>query len=443
MSKINNIKKNSIHHVKIDDISNMGYGVCRIGNTVTFVAGAVDGDELEVKIIKTAKSYNAARIERIITPSQYRSEISCAVSAKCGGCVYRGVTYEHELELKRSYIINAFKKAGLTDIAVAPVQTAGQPDGYRNKVQYPVGDDFKIGYYAPYSHNIVECGMCLLQSRAFDNIMRYVSDFIKTKRLSEVRHIYLRYAKATGEVMLCLVIRSDKLRFSDELVDGVTKMFPEVVSIQLNVNKSDGNVILGDKCINLYGKDYIEDILCGLTFRISALSFYQVNHDGAELLYGKVRELAQLKGGESVLDLYCGAGTIGLYLAKNADIRLTGIEVIPEAVENAVVNAKRNGILNAQFICGDAGTVGIGEYDAVVVDPPRKGLTPELISRIAAISPERVVYVSCDCDTMARDIAVFREKGYTASSAAPVDMFPRTGHVETVVLLSKCEIDSK
>lgn len=431
------IKKNSLHTAIITDINNLGFGVCRIEGVVTFVQGGVTGDELEIKIIKSARDYCVARIERIITPSPYRADSLCPVSRICGGCVYRHITYGHEKELKRSYVENAFRKAGV-NVEVAEVTSNDKTEGYRNKVQYPVGEDSKIGYYKPKTHDIIECDNCILEAPILYDIKKYIADFIKENKISCLRHIYLRCGIATGEVMVCLVSQKKNFTHLDTLVNEVCERFPEVKCFALNLNDRDTNVILGKDTFILRGNPYIEDELLGCRFRISPQSFYQVNHDMTELLYSKVIELCDLGEGQSFIDLYCGCGTIGLCVAaKVKTANMLGVEIIPQAVDNAKKNAELNGTTNAEFICGDASDAPLHKCDCVIVDPPRKGLTPKLIEELSSAGVEKIVYVSCNPDTLARDVAGFIEKGYKPSTVYPFDLFPRTGHVENIICLSK------
>lgn len=431
------IKKNSLHTVKITDINNLGFGICRIEGIVIFVQGGVTGDEAEIKIIKSARDYCVARVEKLLSASPYRIDSPCPVSKTCGGCVYRHITYAHEKELKRSYVENALRKAGVS-IDVAEVTSNDKTEGYRNKVQYPVGEDGKIGYYKPKTHDIIECDSCILEAPILYDIKKYIADFIKENKISCLRHIYLRCGIATGEVMVCLVSSKRNFTYLDTLVNEVCERFPEVKCFALNLNDKDTNVILGKETFILRGNPYIEDELLGCRFRISPQSFYQVNHDMTELLYSKVIELCDLKEGQSFIDLYCGCGTIGLCVASKAKTaNMLGVEIIPQAVENAKKNAELNGIENAEFICGDASDAPLHKCDCVIVDPPRKGLTPKLIDELSSAGVEKIVYVSCNPDTLARDVAGFMEKGYKPSTVYPFDLFPRTGHVENIVCLSK------
>lgn len=438
------MKKNELFDVEITDLNNLGNGVCRIQGKAVFVPRAVDGDRLTVKIIKDAKDYAVARIEKILTPSPHRQESGCAVSGRCGGCVYRHVTYAHETELKRNHVRSAFRKAGVT-VEVAPT-LSGAESGYRNKVQYPVGEGLTVGFYAPRSHEIIPCGDCALQKPAFTPVIATLQELLReadAKPYREedgsglIRHLFLR-ASQSGEVMVTPVTTSKPFPAAEKIAESLRAAHPEVVSVVRNYNDLRSNVILGDRCETLSGADMLTDTLCGLTFRLSPLSFYQVNHDMAEVLYQKAAELAELRPGDRVADLFCGAGTIGLSVAAMyPNVSLLGVEIIPEAVENARENAKLNGIENASFICGDANAAELSDADVIFLDPPRKGCEQSLVDQIAEIAPRRVVYISCNPDTLARDVARFIEAGYEPGTVYPVDLFPRTGHCEAVVSLTR------
>ena len=461
-----NIKKNDIIELDITDLNNLGAGVGRHADgTVVFVRGAVTGDRVRVKIIKVASSFVVGRLEEILasSPNRFDGEgmrsVACSAPESCGGCVYRNIKYEHELALKRDYVKNAFRKAGLGAVDVSDTAHTGRVICYRNKAQYPVREvkgRIRAGFFAAKTHDLIPCEDCLLQPIVFGEIVRFVVDFAEKNHVSAydeesgkgvLRHIYLRIGEKTGEIMVCLVINADKMVRSAELSDAIRTAFPSVASVMLNINKKHTNVILGDKFVCIGGRDYIIDELCGLKFKISAGSFYQVNRDGAELLYGLARERAGLSGKETVADLYCGTGTIGLSMAKNA-ARIVGIEIVDEAVECAKENARLNGIENAHFFCGDASdTRGLlanakdtlGDFcpDVVVIDPPRKGTTEELVDYLDSLGVKKIVYVSCNPDTLARDCAWFSQKGYQIGEVTPVDMFPGTGHVESVVSLTR------
>ncbi len=460
------LQKNSTITLQITDLNNLGCGVGKPDDGMTvFVKGAVTGDIVEAKVIKVASTYAVARLERLLTASPERFDGTglrtheCQAPMSCGGCVYRNIKYEHELALKRNYVKSAFRKAGLFDVQVGETVHTEKVTNYRNKGQYPVREvkgKIRAGFFATKTHDLIPCDNCLLQPTVFAEIVAFITEFAEKNHIKAydeisgkgiLRHIYLRIAERTGEIMTCLVINSDKLDCTEKFARELCEKFPSVASVMLNVNKKNTNVILGEKFICIGGRDYIIDELCGLKFKISAGSFYQVNHDGAELLYRLARERAALTGRETVADLYCGAGTIGLSMADKA-ARIVGIEIVDEAVACARENAAINGIENAYFFCGDASdtrgllasakdTLGDFTPDVVIIDPPRKGTTEELIDYLDSLGVARVVYVSCNPDTLARDCAYFAKKGYGIGEVTPVDLFPGTGHVESVVLLFK------
>ena len=457
-------KNDIIKSLAIEEINNLGCGVGHLADAngkrgqVVFVQDAVTGDLLDARVIKVTKNYLVARIESMITPSPWRCEADCKAKG-CGGCVYRHLSYEHELEMKREYVKNSFRKAGLHDVEVAPVAHTGELTGYRNKAQYPVRNGkngAEVGFFATGTHRLVPASDCKLQPAVFAEITAYICDFINRNHIKAydeesgkglLRHIYLREGGKTGEIMVCLVVNGKSLPREAELCRGLEEKFKQIKSILLNTNTKSTNVVLGNEYRLLSGRAWIEDELCGLKFRISAGSFYQVNRNACELLYGIAKEKTELTGDEILLDLYCGIGTIGLSMADKAR-EIVGIEIVEEAVERAAENAERNGVENAYFYCGDASDAekllenaenahGKIENATVILDPPRKGSTPELISYLAKRNFNRVVYVSCNPDTLARDCVVFRELGYEIGEVTPVDMFPRTGHVESVVSLTR------
>ena len=428
------LKKNTYHTVTVTDMNDLGYGVARVDGIVVFVDGGVTGDELEIKIIKAAKDYGVARIEKIITPSAYRVDPDCAVFPRCGGCSFRHISREYELELKRILVISAFRKNGV-DAKVGKVLTDGRVNGYRNKAQYPIDENGNIGYYARHSHTVIPCEKCDLTAPELSEIAAFVSEYIKSRKWC-VKHIYLRIAEKTGQIMVCLVTPAKALKGEKEFAEALTERFPNVVSVLLNIHPEETNVILGKEIKVLYGADRIEDILCDCRFGISSLSFYQVNRSCAELLYNEAIKYAG--DAKKVADLYCGAGTIGISFAKSRpDASVLGIEIIPQAVENAKQNAALNGIKNTTFICADAMTFEIDDFDCVFIDPPRKGMSAELTEKIAKSNLKKLVYVSCDPTTLARDAKKLIEAGYEMGEVTPVDMFPRTGHVESVVCLTR------
>ncbi len=431
------LKKNEEYTATVIDQNHLGHGVCRVGNTVVFVQQAVRGEVVRFKIIKVTKSYAVARLCEVITPCADRITPQCEVFRRCGGCVFSHISYAAEQEWKRAYVKASLQKAGLSDVAVAPLLTTGEVDGYRNKVQYPVGKDFTIGYYAPHSHDIIPVQNCRLQSRVFDEILDAITAWGKRFAISTVRHIYLRHAAKTNQVCVCLVASELHLPHEKELLAALCA-FDCVTSVYINQNAQDTNVILGAQNRLLWGSEQIEDILCGLRFALSPHSFYQVNHAAAELLYEKVFSLADVRAGDCVADLFCGAGTIGLCLiSRHPQASLVGVEIVPQAVGNAKANAAKNGIQNAEFYCGDALHPSMDGADIIIIDPPRKGCSPALIARICEIAPRQVIYVSCSPDTFARDLVLFRLGGYAIGEVTPCDLFARTGHVESVVSLTR------
>lgn len=456
------LKKNDEITLDITDLNNLGCGVGRYEGAVVFVRGAVSGDRIICRIIKVNKNYYVGKLIKLLRASEHRIyDGVCPAPESCGGCVYRHISYDYELELKRQTVENAFRRAGLFDVHINPVRSTGVTDGYRNKAMFPVAKAadgrLRAGLYASKTHELSGGSDCRLQPGIFGRIAdrvcalaasRGVRAYDEERREGLLRHIYLRRAGVDGSVMLCLVINGDSFPDADGFCREIRADFPEIRGILLNINKKDTNVVLGDGFVTLWGEPYIEDELCGLRFRIAPNSFYQVNREGAEILYRLAGESAGENKNGTLLDLYCGAGTIGLTMAERFG-RVVGIEIVPEAVVCARENAKLNKIENAYFTCGDAsdaeGLLGRAESelggridaDTVIIDPPRKGTTPELIKYISDRGIRRVVYVSCDPATLARDCAIFREYGYLIGDVNPVDMFPRTGHVETVVLMSK------
>ncbi len=444
------MKKNDEFILEIGGYTSKGSGVGHIDGMAVFVPLTAKGDTVRAKILKVKRAYAYGKVTEIITPAPCRTEPDCAVFSRCGGCVYRHIDYKQECEIKEEKVYNSIKRIGGIDMKPQKIIGAETTLGYRNKAQYPLSDNGNVGFFGTHSHRVIECENCLLQPEIFGNICASITSWIKENNISIyneekhtglLRHIYLRYAAKTGEIMAVLVINGDNLPKSDILVNRMKELLGDALkSIQLNINKKDTNVILGDKCVVLFGDTYITDILCGVKIRISPLSFYQVNRDMAEKLYQKAAEYADCAD-KTVLDLYCGAGTIGLSMTKTAK-KIIGVEIIPDAVRDAKINAEMNNIKNAEFICGDAAAAAIelahrGEKpDVVIVDPPRKGCEESLLNTIAKdFSPERIVYVSCDPSTLARDIAVLSKLGYKLMEYTPVDMFPRTSHVECAAKL--------
>ena len=448
---MNSLKKNDEIKLHIEAMTSEGSAVSHFDGMAVFIRGAVPGDEILAHIIKVSKSYAIAKVKEIISPSPSRIPSDCPVSDRCGGCSFRNMTYEEELKYKKSRVEDAIKRIGHLDVPVMDIIGAEEINHYRNKAQYPViiqNGELQAGFYAYKSHRIIPCDNCLLSQNEFDECLSAFSKWVKRANITsydektgrgELRHIYLRKASATGEIMACAVINTDNLSKKELLIEELTKI-DGVKSICVNINKEKSNVILGDKTRIIWGEETICDVLLGKKFEISPNSFYQVNHDQCEKLYSKAIEYANLSGEENLVDIYCGAGTIALSMADRAK-SVFGIEIIPSAVENAKKNAIINGINNAEFFCADASD-GAKELekrgikaDVIVFDPPRKGCDKELLETVERMNPKRIVYVSCDSATLARDLAILDEMGYKAIEATPVDMFPRTTHVEAVVKL--------
>lgn len=456
------IRKNDIFEADITAMTAEGSGICRIEGMAVFVPGTAVGDRCAVRIVKVLRKYAFGRLEKLLAPSPDRIAPDCPVAAQCGGCVYRHIRYEAELRIKTQRVRDALERiGGLQDFQMEPILAAPDRCRYRNKCQLPIGlskdGALQLGFYAVNSHRIVNTESCLLQPEAFDRaaaaFRRWYavsgeSVYDEASHSGVLRHLYMRRGEMSGEMMVCVVANGAALHEEALLVEMLREAVPEITGVLLNVNREKTNVVLGKTCRTLWGKDTITDTLCGLAFEIAPHAFYQVNRTQAERLYGKAAEYAGLTGAETLLDLYCGTGTIGLSMAKNAK-KLIGAEIVPAAVENARRNAERNAIQNAEFLCADAAEAARilferGEKpDVIVIDPPRKGCDSALIATIAAMRPKRVVYVSCDPATLARDLKLFRESGYKTETVTPADMFPGTAHVETVVLLSKGEVDSK
>lgn len=444
------LAKNQLHTSIITGYTAEGLGVTRISGQVVFVHGGVRGETCSVRILKVLKNIAYARVEEILEPSPARREPDCPHFPACGGCSFRHISYEEELEAKRQRVEDALRRVGGADVAVEEILGGSSVDGYRNKCQFPISPDGRAGFFRARSHQVIPALDCRLQAPQANAVAAAVEGYLldlgvpaydEASHRGLLRHIYVR-TNRDGQALVCLVVNGDRLPGEEELVRRIRAVCPDTAGILLNVNRERTNVVLGGAYRTLWGEDTLVDTLCGLTFRLSAPAFYQVNRVQAERLYGKAIGFAQLTGRETVLDLYCGAGTITLAMARHAG-RVIGAEIVPEAVENARENARENGINNAEFFCGDAGCVARKlaserlRPDVVVVDPPRKGLGEDVIPVIAAMGPERIVYVSCDPGTLGRDVKRFAGQGYTAARAAAADMFPRTSHVETIILLQK------
>ncbi len=454
------LKKNTVHTVKVEDLNNLGFGVAKIDGMTVFVSNAADGDEIDARIIHVNKTYAVARVEKIRTPSPHRATPVCAVKG-CGGCAYSAVSYAHEKELKESYVRHAFRKAGLPDAVIAPLVSTDRETGYRNKAQYAVAPDKEgkcvAGFFAAKSHRLCEAVDCPLQAPEFSPIVGSVLAFCNENGVTPydestgqgfLRHIYLRLS-TEGRVLLTIVGNGDTLPKKDAFLSYLTAKHPEITGVYLNVNRENTNVICSDDYRHLWGDTHLYDTLCGVRLALSPASFYQVNHAAATLLYEKGAALAGFDQNDDILDLYCGVGSIGLSMAHPVR-SVVGVEIVPSAVECATKNAKNNGIENARFLCADAGDAHtlfasvkkvLGEDyrpSGVILDPPRKGSTPDLLTYLAnTLRVPKILYISCNPDTLARDAKILCDHGYTMSEVTPFDLFPRTGHVETIVCLCK------
>ncbi len=448
------LAKNDLIELEITDITNEGNGVGHYGGVAVFVAGTAVGDVINCKIVKVNKSYCYGIVSGFVKSSPYRIDDDCPVSKTCGGCSFRHFTYEQECEVKNRFVKASFERIGKLYPEYEDFLGCGRTAHYRNKAQYPVGlqeGKTVCGFYAKRSHRICAHTACELQPKVFADIVDTVISFVSSNGIMPydeqtgsglLRHIYLRRGEHSGEIMLCLVVTDlQKAGCLDGLAAAVTSQFPEIVSVVLNENPENTNVILGKKTKTVFGSDTITDTMCGNRIKISPQSFYQVNTLQAEKLYAVAEEYAQLDENTMLLDLYCGAGTIGLSMCKGIK-KLIGVEVIPQAIENAKLNAKLNGVDNAEFICGDAGKVAKLLYergerpDVIIADPARKGCDRQSLEFMAKMQPDRIVMISCNHATAARDCAILAELGYKTVKVRGVDLFPRTTHVECVCLLT-------
>ncbi len=451
--------KNQVYETTVTDYTSEGQGIAHIEGCAVFIPNAIAGEKLLVRIEKAQKTWAAGKIVEILEKSSHRVNRECPVAKLCGGCDFWHMDYEEESRLKADRVKTCLNRMSGETLEAVPILSAPTCYGYRNKAQYPVAAKkgrAYAGFFRAGTHDVVENKRCLILPEESDAVKDAVMDYVNQFRVTVydeaahkglLRHIYVRRGVVSGQVLVCLVCNGDKLPRVEALLQRLQKI-PGFTTLVLSVNTKKGNAVLGDKFITLYGPGYIEDTLCGLNFRLSPRSFYQVNHHQAQRLYRAAIEQAEITKDDLVLDLYCGVGTITLAMASAAG-KVMGVEVIPQAVEDAKDNAKRNGIENAEFFCGDAGAAALELEkngicpDVVVVDPPRKGLNADTIEALHRMAPRRIVYVSCDPATLARDVALLKEKGYTLKNAMAADLFPRCSHVETVVLLSKGEVDSK
>lgn len=455
-----NLKKNDEIKLNIESVTSEGSAIGRYGGVAVFVFGAVPGDVITAHIIKVSKNYAVGIIKEIIEKSKFRIESDCPVSDKCGGCAFRSLTYEKELESKLDFVNGNMERIAKLPIRCEKIIGAENVLRYRNKAQYPVcvnGGNCSVGFYAYKSHRIIPISDCLLQPKEFEAganafkkwaLANKLSSFDEKNGRGVLRHLYFRKAFSTGEIMACVVANADSLPDSQMLISLLQSAMPGLKSVVLNVNKKKTNVILGEKTKLLWGSEKITDELLGKKFVISPQSFYQVNHAQCEKLYSAAAELAQLTGDEILLDMYCGAGTVGITLSDKCKA-LYGIEIVPQAIENAIENAKLNNVSNAEFICADAyeGARILTEKsvrpDVVILDPPRKGCQKELFDIISGLGVEKIVYISCNSATLARDLQILAQTGYEAKRLKAVDLFPRTPHVEAVCLLGRKIVNDK
>ena len=443
--------KNQIYETVVTDYTAEGQGIAHIEGCAVFIPNAIAGEKLRVRIEVAKKNWAAGKIVEIIEKSPHRVNRECPVAKLCGGCDFWHMDYEEESRLKAERVRSCLNRMGGEALEEVPILAAPTCYGYRNKAQYPVsvqkGRAF-AGFFRAGTHDVVENKRCLILPQETDTVKDAVMDYVNQFRVSVydeashkglLRHIYVRRGVVSGQVLVCLVVNGDRLPRAEELLKRLKKI-PGFTTLVLSVNTKKGNAVLGDKFITLHGPGYIEDTLCGLTFRLSPRSFYQVNHHQAQRLYEAAITQAEITKDDLVLDLYCGVGTITLAMASAAG-KVMGVEVIPQAVEDAKDNAKRNGIENAEFFCGDAGQAALElekqgiRPDVITVDPPRKGLNADTIEALHRMAPRRIVYISCDPATLARDVALLKERGYRVKNALAADLFPRCAHVESVVTL--------
>ena len=447
------LNKNEIYETVITDYTAEGQGVAHVEGCAVFIPNAIAGEKVKVRIEVAKKNWAAGKIVEILEKSPHRMNRACPISSSCGGCDFHHMDYAEETRLKADRVRQALNRIAGENFAEMPILSAPTCESYRNKAQYPVAckkGRAYAGFFKAGTHEVVENKRCLILPTESDQVKDAVIDYVNQFRVTVydeatgkglLRHIYVRRGAVSGQILVCLVVNGRKLPRVEELIRRLEKI-PGFTTLVLSVNTKAGNAVLGDEFITLHGPGYIEDTLCGLNFRLSPRSFYQVNHHQAQRLYEAAIAQAGITKEDTVLDLYCGVGTITLAMAKSAG-KVIGVEVIPQAVQDAKDNAVRNGIENAEFFCGDAGQAALEleskgiKADVVVVDPPRKGLNADTIEALSRFAPRRIVYVSCDPATLARDVALLKERGYSVLNATAADLFPRCAHVETIVCLSK------
>ena len=450
------LTKNQIYEAIVTDYTAEGQGVAHVEGCAVFLPNAVAGERVRLRIEKAQKTWAAGKIVEILEKSPHRVNRECPVAKLCGGCDFWHMDYEEETRLKAERVKTCLNRLAGERLTEMPILAAPDCHGYRNKAQYPVAAKkgrAYAGFFRAGTHDVVENRRCLILPEETDAVKDAVMDYVNQFRISVydeatheglLRHIYVRRGAVSGQILVCLVCNGEKLPKVEALLSRLQKI-PGFTTLVLSVNTKKGNAVLGDKFVTLYGPGYIEDTLCGLNFRLSPRSFYQVNHHQAQRLYETAIALAGITKNDTVLDLYCGVGTITLAMASSAG-KVIGVEVIPQAVEDAKDNARRNGIENAEFFCGDAGQAALElekngvRPDVVVVDPPRKGLNADTIEALHRMAPRRIVYVSCDPATLARDVAMLKQRGYALQSATAADLFPKCAHVETVVCLGRKQV---
>ena len=452
------LTKNEIYEAVVTDYTSEGQGVAHIDGCAVFIPNSIAGERYRIRIELARKTWAAGKIVEILEKSPHRVNRECPVAKLCGGCNFWHMDYEEEARLKAERVRNCLNRIGGENLEQISILGAPTCHGYRNKAQYPVAikkNRAYAGFFREGTHDVVENERCLILPEETDRVKSVVMDYVNQHHVSiydEVahkgllRHIYVRRGAVSKQILVCLVINGRSIPKAHELV-GRLKKIPGFATLVLSVNTKKGNAVLGDEFITIHGNGFIEDTLCGLNFRLSPRSFYQVNHHQAQRLYEAAIAQAEITKNDTVLDLYCGVGTITLAMASAAG-KVIGVEVIPQAVEDAKDNAKRNGIENAEFFCGDAGQAALElgrkgiKADVVIVDPPRKGLNADTIEALARFAPRRIVYVSCDPATLARDVALLKERGYSLKNALAADLFPRCSHVESIVTLLREEINN-
>ncbi len=455
------MEKNELFTAEITDMTSEGEGIGHVGEFTLFIKDALIGDVIEGKVIKVKKTYGYGKLLKVVTPSKSRTEARCEKARACGGCQIQEMDYAAQLRFKHKKVSENLRRIGGISCPVEPCLGMQSPWRYRNKAQVPFGYDregtLKAGFYAGHTHDIIDMEDCVLTPECVADVIRAVKSWMlrygvrayeEEKGSGLIRHVLVRKGFHTGEVMVCLIARSARIPFRDELLKCLQEIDfasrgEKLTSVCLNINEKPGNTILGPETLTLSGQSYIEDTIGSVRFRISPNSFFQVNPEMTQVLYGKALEFAGLSGQETVWDLYCGIGTISLFLAQKAK-KVYGVEIVPQAIEDAKQNAELNGLENTEFFTGKAEEVLPSWYaahpeekiDVICVDPPRKGCDPACLDTMVRMAPEKIVYVSCDSATLARDLKYLSENGYQVEKVQPVDQFGHTCHVETVVLLS-------